>query len=269
MTPLERMNRVYDRALLSPNYRKLYDDSGYFNYGYWRGNPRTLREACDALVDHLAGLSGVKSGRVLDVACGAGGAAKRLTRYFAPENITAINVSEAQLAAGRERAPGCDFLKMDAAALDFADDYFDAVFCVEAAHHFNTREQFFHEAFRVLKPGGPLVLTDMLPAAFTRPWSEYLHLPLANRLPDLATFGRHLEEAGFVDVCVEDATDVCLGGFRRYLARWPGAERKQGRMPLLVSLLYSPGYRAFAAYFGAITKVYLIATARKPTRACE
>jgi MPBQ/MSBQ methyltransferase len=267
MTPLERMTALYDRALTSPNYRKLYDDSGYFNYGYWGASPETPREACDALVDKLIERSGVKGGQILDVACGPGGTTKRLARFYGPENLTAINVSEAQLAAGRQRAPGCTFLKMDATKLDFEDEHFDAVFCIEAAHHFNTRQRFFREALRVLKPGGPLVLTDMLPAAFTRPWSEYLHLPLANRLPDLTTFAKHLDEAGFTDVRVEDATDICLGGFRKYLARWPETEHRHGRMSLPASLLYSPGYRAFAAYFGAITKVYLIALARKPVKA--
>ncbi len=267
--PLERMARIYDRALVSPNYRRLYDDSGYFNYGYWGSNAKTQREACDALVDHLAGRITAPGGRILDVACGPGGTTKRLTRFYEPENITAINVSEAQLAAGRERAPGCRFVKMDATQLGFPDGHFDAVICVEAAHHFNTRERFFREALRVLKPGGSLVLTDMLPRAFTRPWSVYLQLPLANRLPDIATFGKQLEAAGFADVRVEDATEVCLGGFRKYLARWPESERRKGRMPVAMSILASAGTRTFAAYFGAICKAYLIASARKPLQAAE
>lgn len=36
----------------------------------------------------------------------------------------------------------------------------DLIVCVEAALHFNTRQYFFNEAFRVLKKGGVLVLTD-------------------------------------------------------------------------------------------------------------
>ncbi len=267
MTPLERMGRGYDRALVSPNYRRLYDGSGYFNYGYWGGDAKTPREACDALVDRLAGRIAVPGGRILDVACGPGGTTKRLTRFYQPENITAINVTEAQLAAGRERAPGCSFVMMDATQLGFPDGYFDAVICVEAAHHFNTRERFFREAWRVLKPGGSLVLTDVLPSAFTRPWSVYLQLPIANRLPDIATFGKQLDSAGFTDVRVEDATEVCLGGFRKYLARWPQSERRNGRMSFAKSVLASAGTRAFAAYFGVICKAYLMASARKPLKA--
>ncbi len=267
MTPLERMARIYDRALVSPNYQRLYDGSGYFNYGYWGSNAKTQQQACDALVDRLAGRIARPGGNILDVACGPGGATKRLTRFYPAANITAINISEAQLAAGRERAPGCSFVKMNATQLGFPDGHFDAVICIEAAHHFDTREVFFREALRVLKPGGSLVLTDVLPRAFTRPWSVYLQLPLANRLPDIATFGKQLQAAGFTNVRAEDATEVCLGGFRKYLARWPESERRKGRMSFAKSILASAGTAAFAAYFGAICKAYLIASAQKPPRA--
>jgi ubiquinone/menaquinone biosynthesis C-methylase UbiE len=45
---------------------------------------------------------------------------------------------------------------MDAARLAFADAQFDAVICVEAAFHFDTRAAFLREALRVLKPAGAL-----------------------------------------------------------------------------------------------------------------
>ena len=175
MSPRERMIRLYDRALASPNYRRYYEDSGFYNFGYWDGGAKSQREASEALVDELVGRISNKTGRILDVACGPGASTRQLLRTYAPENVIAINISENQLAAARERAPGCAFLLMDAAQLGFAEEQFDAVMCIEAAFHFNTRDRFLREVLRVLKPGGTLVLTDMLFRSFLKPVGDFGH----------------------------------------------------------------------------------------------
>ena len=264
MTAQERMIRMYDRALASSDYRQFYDDSGFYNFGYWDAHPTSQREASEALVDELVDRIRDKGGRILDVACGPGATTKRLMRTYAPAMITGINVSEAQLAEARKRAPGCTFQRMDATRLDFPAEQFDAVICVEAAFHFDTRDAFVREALRVLKPGGSLVLTDMLFREFTRPVAAYLQVPLANFAPDIASFTARLEAAGFEAVHVQDATRACLGGFRRHLARWPASEHRRGRMSLGKSIGASLASRIIAGYFGVVCKSYLLASARKP-----
>jgi ubiquinone/menaquinone biosynthesis C-methylase UbiE len=267
MTAQERMIRMYDRAMVSSDYRQFYDDSGFYNFGYWDANATSQRDASEALVDELVGRIPNKGGRILDVACGPGATTRRLMRSYAPGMITGINISEAQLAEARERAPGCTFHRMDATRLDFPAEQFDAVICVEAAFHFDTRDAFVREALRVLKPGGSLVLTDMLFREFTRPIAAYLQVPLANFAPDIASFAARLEAAGFEAVRVQDATQACLGGFRRHLACWPASEHKSGRMTLGKSIGASLLSRIIARYFGAVCKTYLIASARKPAAA--
>jgi len=264
MTQRESINRLYDRALISANYRRYFDDSGYYNFGYWDSGAKSQKEACEALVDELVGRVANRTGRILDVACGPGASTRRLLRYYAPGQVTGINISENQLAAARERAPGCGFALMDAAQLGFADDTFEAVMCVEAAFHFNTRERFLREALRVLKPGGSLVLSDILFRSFLKPIGDFGHVPPANFVESIADYRAGLEAAGFESLQVEDATERCLKGFRRHLAGWPASERKQGKISLGQSLLMSAISAAIARHFGITCKAYLIASARKP-----
>ncbi len=195
MSAQERMIRLYDRALVSNDYRDYFEDSGFYNFGLWDGRATTQREASEALIDELTGRIVNKGGRILDVACGPGATTRHLTRSYAAADITAINISEAQLAAAQKRAAGCTFLRMDATKLAFPDGHFDAVMCVEAAFHFNTRGTFLREALRVLKPGGSLVLTDMLFRAFMKPIGDFGQVPRANFVPDIASYGAEFEAA--------------------------------------------------------------------------
>jgi len=269
MMSRERMIRMYDRALVSANYRRYFEDSGFYNFGYWDGRATSQREASEALVDELAGRISNRAGRILDVACGPGASTRRLLRYYAPDRVTGINISGAQLATARERAPGCAFLLMDAAQLGFADGAFNAVMCIEAAFHFNTRERFLGEVLRVLKPGGSLVLTDMLFRAFLKPIGDFGQVPPANFIHTIADYRARIETAGFESVEVEDATERCLTGFRRHLARWPAGERRGGRMTFAQSLLMSALSAGIARYFRMTCKAYVIASARKPLAATD
>jgi len=112
--------------------------------------------------------------RVLDVACGAGHTALA----FAPRvaEVVAVDVTEAMLATGRRLAEeqgigNVTFQPGDAEALPFADASFDLVTCRYAAHHFAHPTVAAREWARVLKPGGSLLLADLVspdnPAADT------------------------------------------------------------------------------------------------------
>jgi cyclopropane fatty-acyl-phospholipid synthase-like methyltransferase len=84
----------YDRRYQDRNHRAIFGDSGYSNYGYWDEKTQDVIQACDNLVDKLIATFPDKTGTVLDVACGCGGSTKRLSHYFRPEAITAINISK-------------------------------------------------------------------------------------------------------------------------------------------------------------------------------
>jgi len=258
---------AYDRMMCGSHQRRYYENSGYFNFGYWSAGAQSQREASEALVDQMVARIADKTGRVLDVACGLGGSTRRLAQTYPPDMITGINISTTQLADARALAPGCAFQFMNATQLDFPDNHFGAVVCIEAACHFDTRDDFLKEAHRVLRPGGSLALSDVLfrPSGLNALLSQFGQVPRANLVPTIAEYGARLAAAGFVSIDVMDATGPCLDGFRAGLVRWARAERRAARMSLTRSLVATGICRPLAAYFGLICQTYLLASARKPS----
>lgn len=257
------MIRVYDRAMIGRNQREYYGDSGFFNFGYWEAETSSQRKASEALVDQLLDRIPQKTGRILDVACGVGGSTRHLQRSYPSDMITAINISERQIAEASKRAPDCHFQCMDATRLDFPDAHFDAVVCVEAAFHFDTRDAFLREAFRVLKSGGSLVLSDMIFRRFVEPLGPPLRVPRENLVRDIATYRKRLGAVGFEKIDVKDVTPAVMGGFCRHLAHWPAVERRNGHMKLSESLAVSVVCRLVASSFGSAIKFYLLVSAQK------
>lgn len=258
-----RTEMDYDQSMGGPLARRYYGDSGFFNYGYWTPTTTSQREASENLVEKLLSYLPTKQGTILDVACGLGATTRHLLRYYPASAVTGINISEAQLAQARQRAPGCTFLLMDAVNLQFPDATFDAVICVEAAFHFNTRDQFLREAYRVLKPGGWLTLSDILSPQPTSRTQRRLHRVEANYVPDLDTYRQRLVAAGFAQPQVVDATEACWGGFKRHLQRWPREERAAGQLSWSEAWRARLGFRMVIATRQRALRYYVLAAAQK------
>ena len=106
-----------------------------------------------------------RADRVLDVATGGGHTALAFARIV--RRVVACDLTEPMLAAARAhvRARGAanvEFVSGDADALPFRDEAFDVVTCRTAAHHFADVATAVKQMHRVLRPGGSLLLQDIL-----------------------------------------------------------------------------------------------------------
>ena len=197
----------YDTIIYDASATDLWERTGFYNVGYWTDETTDQKTACERLMEELLDTFPTHEGTLLDAGCGLGATTRYLCRYYQPSSIVGINISAKQLQSCRERVPGCRFEEMDAARLTFDDATFDRIICVEAAFHFNTRERFLKEAYRVMKPGARIALSDILfqDVSIMGNWM----VPPENDLKDANDY-RHLwERLGYSNIRIEDATSRC------------------------------------------------------------
>jgi SAM-dependent methyltransferase len=136
----------------------------WLNLGLWDGPgtepeaPVAVRRLVAALAEELP-----TDGVVLDVGNGLGVQDVVIAEIAKPRTLIAMNITESQLRAGKEpmAEAGASPVLADAMRIPVRTDSVDGVISVEAAFHFRSRRRFFDEAFRVLRPGGVLSMSDV------------------------------------------------------------------------------------------------------------
>jgi demethylmenaquinone methyltransferase/2-methoxy-6-polyprenyl-1,4-benzoquinol methylase len=96
--------------------------------------------------------------RILDIAAGTGTSSAALARTGA--RVVAVDFSSGMIAEGRKRHSNIEFIEADAEKLPFGDNEFDAVTISFGLRNVNNPKTALSEMYRVLKPGGRLVICE-------------------------------------------------------------------------------------------------------------
>lgn len=207
--------RVYDS--IGSNFFLALDE-GWLNLGLWEGDgtdpseaPRAVRRLVSAVAEPLP-----RGGVVLDVGNGLGAQDVLIADVVRPKRLVVLNITESQLRAGRRRLAEANAQPVngDATRIPLRGETVDGVISVEAAFHFPTRARFFAEAFRVLRPGGILSMSDVPVTRLPRRPGELLA-----GLTQLRVWGLSSACVATADRIVEAVADA---GFRDVEARLVG-----------------------------------------------
>lgn len=122
-------------------------------YALIQRNPasnRALFELADIAPNH----------RILDVGCGAGGALVLAAEVVGEENVAGADPTSALAGTARRRLPDARIEVAPAEALPFDDASFTLVWTIASHHHWRDSRTGLNEIFRVLEPGGRLLLAE-------------------------------------------------------------------------------------------------------------
>jgi demethylmenaquinone methyltransferase/2-methoxy-6-polyprenyl-1,4-benzoquinol methylase len=155
--------------------------------GYDRQNTLFSLDRDRAWRRRAARLADLRPGSVaLDLCTGTGKLAAELLPYVRPDGrVIGLDFSTRMLELARRQVPGVEFQLGDVMTLPFADGTIDAVTIAFGLRNLVDRERGLREMFRVLKPGGRLVILEF-PAPPAGPLSLPYRVYLTRVMPGVA-----------------------------------------------------------------------------------
>lgn len=136
----------------------FFDEADERLYRWRRDNPWVHSRELKLFSEAFAGIDEVSS--LLAVGMGEGADALFLRQVTQADMLVGIDLSLASLRFLRRQQPDWKIVRADGTRLPFADGSFDCVYCKDVCHHVEQPQSLIGEMWRVLRPGGHLVLIE-------------------------------------------------------------------------------------------------------------
>jgi SAM-dependent methyltransferase len=170
-----------------------------------------------AEVSRILGSKSISGCKILDLGSGTGGADISLVQDHGAGSVVGIEVQKdlVDLASSRARQLNLEsqigYQLVTPGLLPFADESFDVTFSKDAIIHVREKEALYAEIFRILRPGGRLLVSDWLRGdgdAMTPMVEEFITASGHDfTLVSLRELQGIVEEVGFVEIELEDRRD--------------------------------------------------------------
>src|SRR5438132_8639099 len=164
-------------------------------------------ELLDVWLPHFVELADLAAQhRVLDLGCGTGGFARALAQRLQAE-VIGVDVAAHLLRHAAVHSPALPlrWVQGQAEALPLAGQTVDRVLMSLVLHHIAHRQQALQEVYRVLRPGGCVLVRTVAPEVTLRAWVPFRFFPKvahveAARLPAIDAILTMCRQAGFRDL---------------------------------------------------------------------
>jgi len=217
---------VMQETSLQKSTDKLYTDTELKLLQFFNGEGY-LSQGHDERVDFMVQNIELNNKAVLDFGCGLGGPAFHLAKKHNARVIGVdVDPSLIEKANNSTQARGfissVNFTTIHDNLLSFADATFDIIFSKESIIHVQNKQALFKELYRVLKPGGMIVIMDW----FWKGWSpsqDFLQCwnfdsyGTAMHFATITEYVSFLTQAGFIDVESDDSSYLYLNDMRQEL----------------------------------------------------
>lgn len=214
----EKVKAYYEQTHQS--YKNWDKEAPYaLHYGFVDSPSVNHSESLKRMNETMANMANIRpNSRVLDAGCGVGCSAFWLAEHR-QARVYGINISPLQLQFAQtlqvDPQRVClpvEFSLRDYTNTGFASAVFDVVWGLESVCHTEYKEDFLQEAYRLLKPGGRLVVADLFmnDTDLSEMKAYALQMMLEGwAIPNMYTadsFLDHMESVGFRDVVCSDVT---------------------------------------------------------------